>query len=71
MRPLRGFEFETPLINISASFATSSYYLIRIINDEGTTFLDSPPVTHLAFTGAKALGLVDLFNVGPSFDAEN
>ncbi len=49
-------------------FCNFLYYLIRIVNDEGTTFLDSPPVTHLAFTGSKALGLVDLFNVGPSFD---
>ena len=39
-----------------------------IVDDKGSTFLNSPPVAHLSFSGAKSLGLVHLLNVSPALD---
>jgi hypothetical protein len=43
-------------------------YLILIVDDEGSQLLYPPPVPHLSLSGAHALRLVDLVNVGPSLD---
>ena len=43
-------------------------YLILIVDNKRTTFLNTSAIPHLAFACPKALRLVYLFDVGPGFD---
>ena len=43
-------------------------YLVVIVDDKGSTFLDSPPVTHLSLSSSESLRLVHLLDVGPGLD---